>query len=64
MELLYHSFPEDSTYFTKAKRTVAPVLFCLPYNGILLFVDLIIYHLAIEHNGYNNKSAYAVHKRF
>ncbi len=64
MELLYHSFQEDSTYFTKQKGRLAPVLFCYPHDEEFYTHATIIYHLAIEYNGYNNKSAYAVHKRF
>jgi len=49
----------------KAKRTFTPdpVRF-YPHSREYNIIVIIIYQPVLEYNGYNNKSAYAMHKRF
>ena len=64
--MLFHRYRVSSlrTENRKQKGHLPPSFFCDPIKRELNLYGSIIYHLAIEYNGHNNKSAYAMHKRF
>ena len=64
--MLFHRYRLSSfrTENRKQKGHLPPSFFCDPHDEEFYTHATIIYHLTSKYNGHNNKSAYAMHKRF